>query len=251
LAISPSQSLKERADSLVVTEADLAGLPAPVQRYLRFTGVIGQPWIDTVRLTYSGKFRTGADKPWMPLSATQVYTTTTPGFWWKARFSIAGLPFMFGNDIYKSGHSHMNGKLAGLFTVVDGHGAEIDQGGMVRYLQEMSWFPTGYLGSNITWTPVDDHAADVTFTDCGKQASGRMYFDDEGRMLTFSAQRYGEFDGRNSLQTWTTPMTEYGTFGGLKLPIAGRGVWHLPSGDLPYVDVRLGSVVYNQPIEAF
>jgi hypothetical protein len=41
----------------------LAGLPAPVQRYLTYTGVIGKPWIETVRVAYKGRFRMAADRP--------------------------------------------------------------------------------------------------------------------------------------------------------------------------------------------
>jgi hypothetical protein len=242
---------KSSPPSSVITEADLAGLPNPVQRYLTYTGVLGKPRIETVRLKYEGKFRTGAGKPWLPISATQVYTTNPPGFLWKARFKFGGLPFMVGTDTYKAGHSHMHGELAGLFTVVDGRGDEVDQGTMVRYLQEMSWFPTAYLGENITWTAVSDHAADVCLHDQGKTVTGRMYFDDTGRMLTFIAQRWGEFDGKYAIGTWTTPTTEYAVFNGLHLPVAGLGVWQLPGGDLPYVNVRVTEIEYNQPIEPF
>jgi hypothetical protein len=246
----PTTAMPGKSSS-IVTAYDLAELPVPVQRYMTYTGVVGKPWINTVHLKYTGKFRMAVDKPWMPIRADQVYNTNPPGFLWKAQFKMAGLPLMFGTDSYKAGHSHMHGKLAGLFTVVDGQGDEVDQGTAVRYLQEMTWFPTAYLGDNITWQAVDDHAADVTLHDNGKSFTARMYFDDAGRLLTFVAQRYGEFNGSYSVKTWTTPVTEYAELGGLRLPIAGLGVWQLPSGDFPYVNVRLTELEYNVPIEAF
>lgn len=159
------------------------------------------------------------------------------------------MPVLHGTDLFKDGHSHMHGTLAGLFTVIDGQGDEVDQGTMVRYLQEMSWFPTAYLGANITWTAVDDHAADVTLRVNDRAVSGRLFFDDNGRLLTFSAQRYGDFGGTFSMQTWTTPTSEYATFGGLRIPAGGMGVWQLPEGDFSYVNVRLTEVVYNEPVE--
>ncbi len=235
----------------VITEDDLLRLPAPVRRYLTYTGIIGKPWVDTVRLKYSGKFRLGADKPWMPMSVSQYYTTTPPGFLWKATFKIAGLPLMVADDTYKDGHGHMHGKILGLFTVADGQGEEIDQGTMVRYLQEMMWFPSAYLGENITWSAVDDHAADVTLTDSGKSVTGRMYFDDTGRLMTFIAERYGDFKGKFAVQIWAAPVTEFALMAGLNLPVAGLGVWQLSGGDLTYVDVHLSEIEYNQPIEAF
>lgn len=241
----------DTAKSHTITETDLLGLPAPVQRYLRYTGVVGTPWVNSVHLKYTGKFRMGKDKSWMPLSVNQFYTINPPGFLWKATFKTAKLPMMVADDVYKNGHGHMHGKILGLFTVADGYGDEVDQGTMVRYLQEMTWFPTAYLGENITWDAVDDHSADVTFTDNGKSVSARMYFDDTGRLLTFIAQRYGDFSGHYELRAWSAPITEYGSFAGLNLPASGLGVWQLPTGDLSYVDVHVTALEYNQSIEDF
>lgn len=235
-----------------VTADMVKHLPAPVQRYMNYTGVVGKPWIDTVRVKYNGEFRLGADKPWMPISANQVYTTNPPGFRWKARFKMFGLPLLMGQDTYKDGQGHMFGKLAGLFTVFDARGEELLQGTMLRYLQEMMWFPIAYLDQKyVSWQAVDDHTADVTFSDSGRSVTGRMFFDDEGRILTFIAQRYYEDQGNYSLKTWATPIVEYGTYAGLNLPISGWGVWQPPEGDLPYIKIRIAKIVYNEPIEAF
>ncbi|UCH09319.1 MAG: hypothetical protein JSU61_08750, partial [Fidelibacterota bacterium] len=43
----------------LVTEADLDGLPEPVQRYLRYTGVVGKERIRVVRLKQRGQMRIG------------------------------------------------------------------------------------------------------------------------------------------------------------------------------------------------
>lgn len=235
----------------IITPDMLQSLPPVVQRYLNYTGVVGKHMLETVRLSYHGKFRLGADKPWMPMSAHQTYTINPPGFCWNARFSMGGLPLLIGRDIYKAGHSHMHGKLAGLFTVVEGSGPEVDQGTMIRYLQEMTWFPIAYLNDYITWQGVDDHCADVTFSDAGQSVTARMYFDDRGRLMNFVAQRYGDFNGKYAVRTWTTPVTEYGQFEGLQLPVRGMGVWQLPEGDMSYIDITIKQIEYNQPIEEF
>lgn len=233
----------------VVTLERLEGLPPPVQRYLTFSGVLGQPWTRTVRVTYKGSFRMAADKGWMPIDVVQVYTTNPPSFHWQARFWMAGLPLMKGSDSYRNGHGHMFGRLAGLRTIFDARGPELDQGTMMRYLNEITWFPCAYLNPYITWQGVDDHCADVTFTDNGKSVSARMYFDDEGRLLNFVAQRYAERNGSYTLQTWSTPMTAYRRMAGYQLPVNGLGVWNLPDGDLPYINIQLQTVEYNLPIE--
>ena len=62
---------------LVIAEM-LRDLPAPVQRYMDYTGVVGKPWIDMARIRYAGRFRMAADKPWRPIRAEQFYTTHPP-----------------------------------------------------------------------------------------------------------------------------------------------------------------------------
>ena len=231
-----------------VIERDmLQDLPEPVQRYLVHTGVIGKPWINTVNLKYTGEFRLAADKAWMPMRAVQTYTTNPPGFQWKADFKLFGLPLMRARDTYKDGQAHMFGKLAGLIPIFDTQGKELLQGAMVRYLQEMVWFPTAYLSDYITWKAVDDHTAEVSFTYKGEHVKGCMYFDDDGRVVNFMAERYREHQGDYTLDTWATPITGYDTFNGLQLPVTGRGVWQLPEGDLSYIQLRVRDVKYNIP----
>lgn len=235
----------------VVTANMLQNLPEPAQRYLNYTGVVGKPWIDTVRAKYTGLFRLAANRPWLPIQAEQVYTTNPPGFQWKARFKMFGLWIVKGSDTYKAGHGHMFGKIAGLYTIFDARGEELDQGTMMRYLNEAAWFPTALLSDYITWQAVDDRSFDVTFTDYGKSVTARFIIDDEGRLLNFVAKRYRENKGTYTYETWMTPMTEWGTLAGLNLPIRGGAVWKLSSGDEPYIDVKVTELEYNVPIENF
>ena len=233
-----------RNDRLVTAEM-LRNLPEPVQRYMTYTGVVGKPWINTVRLKQAGRFRRGLDRPWMPMTAEQCYTTNPPGFVWNARFRVAGLPLLRAQDTYKAGQGHMFAKMAGLFTIFDVRGEKLDQGTMLRYLNEIMWFPIAFLGENITWQGIDDHSAQVTFTDCDKSVSARMLFDDAGCLTNFTALRYREINGECSLDPWSTPITAYGVRAGLNLPVRGQAVWNLPSGDLPYVDLESTEVEYS------
>lgn len=229
----------------LITSDMLEDLPDPVQRYMIYTGVAGSPWIDTVRLKQEGTFRLGPDRSWIPVTAEEFYTTDPPSLIWNARFKVAGLPLLRAKDRYESGHGHMFGKLAGLITVFDARGEKMDQATMIRYLNEIMWFPTAYLGENINWEAVDDHSARVTFTDSGKSVSAQMFFDNTGRLTNFTAKRYREIGGKFSLDLWSTPILGYGERAGLKLPIRGQAVWNLPSGDLSYADLEITEVEYN------
>jgi hypothetical protein len=229
----------------LITSEMLEGLPAPVQRYLTYSGVLGKPRIKTVRILFSGRFRRGMDQPWMPMTADQVYTTNPPGFVWKARFKVAGLPLMHARDTYKDGEGYMFARLAWLIPIFDVRGEKLTQGTMLRYLQEMMWFPAAYLEPYITWKAVDDNCAEVTFTDHGKSVSGRMYFDAQGQVTDFVTERYREVNGNFVLNTWSTPVDTYGRLAGLNLPARGKAVWKLPEGDLSYAELEIRDVIYN------
>ena len=56
-----ANALARHAEASVVTEADLARCPLPVQRYLREVGVIGQPAVRNYRLRFRGRIRSAPD----------------------------------------------------------------------------------------------------------------------------------------------------------------------------------------------
>jgi len=229
---------------LIVTEEMLSGLPEPVKKYLRYAGVVGSSWIASVRLKQVGKFRQGIERPWMGFRAEEFYTTNPPSFRWNAKFKMAGIPLLKVEDKYEKGHGRMYGKLAGLKTIFDEQGEKLDQACMVRYLNEMMWFPTAFLNNNISWEELDEKTAQVKFMDNGKEVEAQMHFDDNGRLKNFTAMRYRENAGEYSLDQWSTPITSYGEYAGLKLPKKGLAVWHLSDGDLPYIELEIKEIEY-------
>lgn len=50
---------------VIVTEEMLQRLPDPVKRYLIYTGVVGKPIVQTLRLKQVGKIRKDITQPWM------------------------------------------------------------------------------------------------------------------------------------------------------------------------------------------
>jgi hypothetical protein len=190
----------------------------------------------------------GRNLPWLPIEAEQYYSVQPPGFVWNATMRMGALPLARGRDMYLNGEGNMLIKIGSLFTVVDATGKEMDQGSLMRYLSEMIWFPSAFLGDNISFEAVDDNAAHVTLTDRGRSVTGTMYFDAEGKLTDFVAQRYAMVEGGYELRTWSTPVTEYGELAGLKLPVKGKAVWKLPEGDLEYIDVTITNIQYNPVI---
>jgi hypothetical protein len=227
----------------IVTDDMLQNLPAPVQRYLQYTGVVETPIPSTVRLRQAGRIRQDEKSAWMRLKAEEYYATDPPGFVWKAVFPRAGLPVVLGRDTYAEGKGSILMKLCSLLPIADAAGEKVGQGAMMRYLNEMVWFPAAFLGENITWKALDDLSAEVTLTDRGKSVTATVSFDENGKPTSFAARRY--HTASDSYQMWSTPFTEHGEFAGLKLPIRGRGVWHLPEGELVYIELEVTELEYN------
>jgi hypothetical protein len=234
----------------VVTADMLVDLPAPVQRYLTYSGIVDKPLAQTVRLKQVGRIRADSASAWMPLVAEEYYRVSPPAFVWDATANVMGLPIMRVRDSYLSGAGQMLITVGGLLTIADMTGPEMDQGSLMRYLNEAMWFPSAFLDEAVTWQPVDDTSARVTLTDGDHSVSATLFFDEEGKVVNFLADRYRDNgDGTSTLMPWSTPITAYRTYAsGLRLPSRGAGVWHLPSGeDLTYIELEILDVEENQP----
>lgn len=228
----------------VVTEEMLADLPDPVRRYLRYTGVVGKSFPGTVRLHQKGRMRLAPGQPWIPLDAEEHYSVQPPGFVWAGTARLGPLPMARARDMYADGRGRMLVKVASLWPVVDASGEQMDQAAMIRYLSEMIWFPAAFLADNISFEAVDDSSARVTLADHGRTATGILFFDNEGRLTDFVAKRYRSADA-SSPETWSTPITGYGEYEGLRLPARGNAAFKLSGGDLEYIDVTLTGLHYN------
>lgn len=229
---------QQEQKQVIVTEDMLQELPGPVKRYLTYTGIVGRPIVQTVRLKQVGKIRKDATQPWMSFEAKQYYSVSPPSFVWIAYMKIFGLPLMRVRDYYMEGRGSILVKALSLFTVADSGGEKMDQGAMMRHLNEMMWFPSAFLGKNVSFEPIDAGSARVTLRNMGKSVTATMYFDDEGKLTNFMAPRYRDMgNNRFELENWSTPIREYGEFEGLRLPMKGAGVWNLREGDLEYIEL--------------
>jgi hypothetical protein len=226
-----------------VTAETVAALPAPVQRYLKWSGAIGKPIPALVRLEQRGRIRSAPDAAWMDLEAEEFYSTDPPAFVWRAWFPRRAAATVFGRDAYIGGEASIRMKMLGVAPVADLAGEELRAAGLMRYLNEMMWFPAALAGGNIRWMAIDDSAV-ATITDRGISVTGTFFFDEQGRPVNFKALRYNTDTRR--LETWETPITEYGVFDGLNLPAKGKGVWKLDGGDFAYIELEITGVAYDE-----
>lgn len=227
-----------------VSEERLASLPIPVQRHLRQAGVVGQKIPRVVTLTQTGRIRNAPDSAWMTFTAEETYSTNPPAFVWRAWLPSRAMPVVFGRDHYLGGDGRITMKLLGTVPVADiGSTATMNEASLMRYLNEIMWFPAAYVGDNLTWAPVDDTSADVTIADGGMSATARLFFDADGRFVNFRAERFNTTS--NSIQTWETPLDEQKSFAGINLPVSGAAVWQTDTGPFAYIELEVTGVRYE------
>lgn len=233
-----------------VTEADLAHLPAPVQRYLRLAGVVGKARVRNFRVGMHGRIRNGREGRWMPFVAEQynVVAPATRLFYLDA--SIYTIPAQ-GYHRYVGSSASMRVKAAALVPAVAAAGAEMTQGETVTMLNDMSILaPATLIEPTITWEAVDGCTARACFTNAGHAIRAELSFNEAGELTNFvSDDRFqASPDGTTMrLVRWSTPIRGYRTYGAMRLPSGGEGRWHDAEGEYAYIDVKIDDVQYNVP----
>lgn len=228
-----------------VTLESIQELPVIVQKWLRMANVIGKEKVNTVHLKQKGRMRNKPDAKWMDFEADQYFTTSVPGFIWKASIDAGYLTTIVGRDKYAKGHGNMLIKAMSMIPIADSHGKEIDQGTMLRYLAEISWFPSAALDNYITWESVDQMTARATMRDGDMTVSGIFSFSAEGDIMGFEGRRYGDFDGKYSLETWSVRHTGYKEFNDIRIPNKSEVTWKLSTGDFTWLEVEVTDIDYN------
>jgi len=235
-----------------VTEADLAPLPEPAQRYLRFMGIVGRPRDWSFRACLVGRFRRSATAGWLPCECWQYNTRLDLARIFHIRLRMAGVVPVLARDTYLRGRGRMLVRPLDLFTAVDGQGPEYDVGELVTYLNDAVLLaPSMVLGPEARWSPVDDRSFDVALTDRGTTVTARVFVDPSGAVTDFSTtdRFYAPGDTPPVRTRWTTPVEGWQRSGERMFPTHGQAVWQFDSGPLPYVEFafRPEDIAFNVP----
>lgn len=219
-------------------EAELDGLPPPVQRYFRAVLRDGQPIVTGATLRHTGSFNLGetADR-WVPFTSHQRVVTRRPGFVWDARMPMAPGLVVHVHDAYVDGQGLLRPAIAGLFTLTElSGGGDIAFGELMRFFAEAAWYPTALLPSQgVRWQAVDDHSAQATLVDGPITLTLRFRFGADGLMTAVRADARGRTVGGRSVPTpWEGRWSGHQRQHGMVVPMHGEVAWLLPGGDKPY-----------------
>ena len=236
----------EQAKSGLITEAQVLGLPEPVQRYLNYAQVVGKDPIRTVRLTQQGFMRTQPGQKWLPMVAEQSFTIPPPAFLWHCTMRPFPLVWISATDRFSEGHGSMRIKLLSVIPLGNSRGPEIDQGELQRYMAEMVWFPTAWLSDAIEWQAIDAYSAQATMHESGVTASVVLHVNEQGQLTHVTADRYKEEHGHYLLAPWSGQCTAYQEVDGMRIPTRIKITWHLASGNFTWFRCKITEVKYNQ-----
>jgi hypothetical protein len=239
----------EGGDPRAVTEDELVGLPATVQRYLRAMGVLNRSRDWSFLAHFTGRFRLKGQGSWMPAEVWQYNSAVEVARIFHMRIDFAGMVPMVGRDTYLSGKGTMHGRLLGLVTVARSEGWETDLSELATYLNDAVLLaPSMLLRPTVSFASVDDTSFDVTLADSGQTVTARVSLDAHDRPVNFSTtDRYADLPGGLVRAEWTTPIDGWQTDADRLVFTRGRAVWQLPAGPLEYLEFHMspGAVRYN------
>ncbi len=219
-------------------EAQLVGLPAPVQRYFRHVLPDGQPFPRALRLRHTGQFKTDLDKDWLAIEGRQYISAEPTGFIWQGTTR-----WFTARDEYVAGRGRLTVRLLGALVVVHGQGPHYNQGELLRWLAECAWLPTRLLpGAQVTWAAVNEHAAQLTFTHAGQAVELLVRFNEKDEMAACEALRY--FDATTQLP-WVGRFAQYRQRQGMLVPCALEANWVMDGRCRPYARFSVQTLEYD------
>ena len=241
------EGLSRPTEDVLLTEADLAHLPAPVQRYVRYSGAVGKPRVRDFHATMGGAMCREQGGAWTPITAEQYNFYDEPTRLFLMKSSLSGIPFD-GLHVYRNGSATMRVRVANVAQVVDAKGPKMNLGETVTMFNDMCVFaPATLVDSSIKWEPIDDLHAKAEFTNAGNTVGAVLTFNAAGELIDFySDDRLMSSDGKTYLSyRWSTPLSDYRDFGGRKIATKGVAIWHTPKGEYPYIRFDITDVAYN------
>jgi hypothetical protein len=236
-----------QVDDQKIIDVDIQYLPDPVQKYLRYTGVIGKPKVNNFRAEFDGAMKQKREGKWMDIYSEQYnfYDDNARLFYIKS--SILGIPFD-GLHKYVGNKAIMQIKVASLFFVVDAKGKEMDQSDTVTLFNDMCVFtPAALIDKSIQWRQIDSLTVKAKFINKGIEVKAILYLNEKGELINFASDdRYLTENGKDYVNyRWSTPVSRYVDFDGRKIPTHGEAIWHTPEGEFSYAKFDLKEIKFN------
>jgi hypothetical protein len=227
----------------MLNDEDIKHLPGPVQKYLRYVGVLYKAKVFNVRVVMKGRMR-DKKRDWFPFSTIQYnfFDEPTRLFYIKAKIYGIMIP---GYHRFIGPSASKNIKLFGLISVLKKTGELVDQSETVIMLNDMCVLaPATLICKNIKWNEINDREVEAKFSNQGVTVTAKLIFNEEGQLVNFISNDRAAIAEKKKYP-FSTPLSEYQDLGGINLATHGEAIWHYPEGEFVYGELDLVKIEYN------
>jgi len=225
---------------------NLADLPEPVVRHLRYAGVADAVVPTVVRMRHTGDIRLRPDQRRSPHLALLRFTTDPPGFVREARVRTAPLVVLRAHDELSGGVARARVWPFRSYKSVDDTGYEVDQDAVVRFMSDTPWFPAVWRMPYISWEANGADSAVMSVTIGGTLAHAVVNIDSSGALINFEADRFHRLGGGEwQLATWVMRYGPADSLAGIRAPLSADATWRLADGDFPYIRFDVEDLSYD------
>lgn len=235
-------------DKEFFTHSSLDNSPEVIKRFFTSTVAdsIYKPKLVTVKQT--AQFKTDIESEWMPLTATQYFTTDVPNFIWIAEIQNSKLFWVNAIDSYINGKGNMLIKFNSSITIADSWGIELDKSGLFRYISEAVLFPTKLLPKeNLVWNILDSNTAEIKFIDNELSVIAKLFFNKQHQIEKIETyDKYRALEDGYEKSLYIIHLSKYKTIEDkFTVPTYIEVEWDLPSGKFKYGKFTIDSVKYE------
>lgn len=230
----------------LITETDIAHLPAIVQKYMHFTKSVGKPKSVNFKADFKGGMRANPGDPYMPMRSLQYNFIEEPARFFRFSARKSGLP-LTGMHIYQSSGALFKVLLLNWFPIIKASGDQLKQAETVTVLNDFCFLAPGALiDSRISWETISETTVRARFTNPPFSISAALYFTSAGALINFISTDRFETDGKQYKNyPWFTPVSDYREFNGYVLPGKAELWYNRPGGKFKYGELDLLEVRYN------
>lgn len=169
----------------ILSENDIAHLPAMVQKYLHYTKSVGQPKVRNFKAEFTGGMRGEPGDKFMEFKSVQYNFYQQPSRYFFMEARKMGLPAT-GLHTYQNQTAIFKVKMLNWFTVVDAKGDKLNQAETVTLFNDMCFIaPATLIDKRISWDIITDNSIKGIFENGNIRISAVLYFNNNGELVNF------------------------------------------------------------------
>jgi len=241
--VSVNLETSSKIEKNLLTEKDIEHLPLPVQKYLKYAGVINKEKVNSVKIIFDVEMREKG-KDWFKATSVQYnfFDEPTRLFYMKAKMFGLTVP---GYHRYVEAKATMDIRLFGLIPIIKQSGEVMNKTETVTLFNDMCLMvPATLIDKRIQWEPIDSLTTKAIFTNRGISISAILYLNKDGQLINFiSNDRIQVSDMKQ--YPFSTPVYGYKNINGINVMSGGEAIWHYPDGEFAYGKFNLKTIEYN------